>query len=156
MSFSVDTNLGFLTLEGHGRQTNDSRSTSGVPLKSHGYGGSNGLCGRSVVDWRDGPSHRIVWLMVDNHRNTIGTRWLRDPNHRKTIEHDGCPHRPSKNCDGVFWPYIMKQILLKKQVIFIQLLDSRPTSLREPVKYSKIWPSLQSTPQSHHQNLTSY
>ena len=39
---------------------------------------------RNHQDWNDGPSHRIVWPMVDNH--------LGGPkNHRKTIEHDGCP-----------------------------------------------------------------
>ena len=30
----VDTNLSYLTLEGPGRQTVDTRSTSGLPLKS--------------------------------------------------------------------------------------------------------------------------
>ena len=45
----VDTNLGFLTLKGSGRQTLDTRSTSVVPLKSYGHDGSNGLCGRSVA-----------------------------------------------------------------------------------------------------------
>ena len=54
------TNLGYLTFEGSGCQTLDIRSTSVVPLKSNRYDGSNGLCGRSVVDWSDGPSHCIV------------------------------------------------------------------------------------------------
>ena len=38
-----------LNLEGAVRQTVDTRSTSGLPLKSVGYDGSNGLCGRSVA-----------------------------------------------------------------------------------------------------------
>ena len=33
----VDTNLGYLTLEGPGRQTVDARSTLGLPLKIWGY-----------------------------------------------------------------------------------------------------------------------
>ena len=37
----VDTNLGYLTLEGPGRQTVDTRSTSGVPLKTLGSVASN-------------------------------------------------------------------------------------------------------------------
>ena len=37
----LDTNLGFLTLEGPGHQTVDTRSTSGVPLKTLGHNGSN-------------------------------------------------------------------------------------------------------------------
>jgi len=37
----VCTNLGYLTLEGPGRQTVDTRSASGVALKTWGYGGSN-------------------------------------------------------------------------------------------------------------------
>ena len=37
----VDTNLGDLILEGPGQQTVDTRSTSGLPLKSLGYNGSN-------------------------------------------------------------------------------------------------------------------
>ena len=44
ISFSpilVDTNLSYLTLEGPGRQTVDTRSTSGVALKSLGYNASN-------------------------------------------------------------------------------------------------------------------
>ena len=43
------TNLGYVTLERPGRQTVDTRSTSGVPLKSLGYNGSNELLGRSVA-----------------------------------------------------------------------------------------------------------
>ena len=39
----------FLTLEGLGRQTVETRSTSGLPLKPLGYDGSNGLFGRSVA-----------------------------------------------------------------------------------------------------------
>merc|ERR1712020_674826 len=38
-----------LTLGRSGGQTVDTRSTSGVPLKSLGYNGSNDLCGRSVA-----------------------------------------------------------------------------------------------------------
>merc|ERR1712117_167896 len=38
-----------LTLGRSGGQTVDTRSTSGVPLKSLGYNGSNELCGRSVA-----------------------------------------------------------------------------------------------------------
>ena len=38
-----------LTLGGPGGQTVDTRSTSGVPLESLGYNGSNELCGRSVA-----------------------------------------------------------------------------------------------------------
>ena len=38
-----------LTLGRCGGQTIDTRSTSGVPLKSLGYNGSNELCGRSVA-----------------------------------------------------------------------------------------------------------
>ena len=41
--------LGFLTLEGPGRQTGDTRSPPGLPLKSLVYDGSNGLCWRSVA-----------------------------------------------------------------------------------------------------------
>ena len=37
----VDRNLGCLTLEGPGRQTVDTRSTSGVAQKSLGYNASN-------------------------------------------------------------------------------------------------------------------
>ena len=37
----VDTNLSYLTLEEPGRQTFDTRSTSGVPLETLGYDGSN-------------------------------------------------------------------------------------------------------------------
>jgi len=33
----VDTNLSYLTLEGPGRQTVDTRSTSGLALKTLGY-----------------------------------------------------------------------------------------------------------------------
>ena len=36
----VDTNLSYLTLERPGRQTVDTRSTSGVPLKTFGYDGT--------------------------------------------------------------------------------------------------------------------
>ena len=39
--FLVDPNLGYLILEGPGRQTVDTRSTSGLPLKTLGYDGSN-------------------------------------------------------------------------------------------------------------------
>ena len=45
----MDTNLGYLTLEGSECQTLDTRSTSVVPLKSYKYGSANGLCGRSVA-----------------------------------------------------------------------------------------------------------
>ena len=45
----VCTNLSYLTLEGPGRQTVDTRSTSGVPLKSLGYNGSNKLLEKSVA-----------------------------------------------------------------------------------------------------------
>merc|ERR1712203_409523 len=38
-----------LTLGRSGGQTVDTRSTSGLPLKSLGYNGSNELCGRSVA-----------------------------------------------------------------------------------------------------------
>ena len=41
LPFLVYTNLGCLTLEGPGRQTVDTRSTSGLPLKTWGYDGSN-------------------------------------------------------------------------------------------------------------------
>ena len=37
----VDTKLGYLFLEGPGRQMFDTRSTSGVPLKTLGYNASN-------------------------------------------------------------------------------------------------------------------
>ena len=37
----VDKNLSYLTLEGPGHQTVDTRSTSGVPLKTLGYNASN-------------------------------------------------------------------------------------------------------------------
>ena len=37
----VDTNLGYLVLAGPGRQTVDTRSTFGVPLKTLGYNSSN-------------------------------------------------------------------------------------------------------------------
>ena len=37
----VCTNLSYLTLEGPGRQTVDTRSTSGVSLKTLGYNASN-------------------------------------------------------------------------------------------------------------------
>ena len=37
--FLVDMNLGYLTLEGPGRQTVESRPTSGLPLKTLGYDG---------------------------------------------------------------------------------------------------------------------
>ena len=37
----VDTKLGYLTLEGPGRQTVDTRSTSGVAPKTLGYNASN-------------------------------------------------------------------------------------------------------------------
>ena len=37
----VCTNLGYLTLEGPRRQTVDPWSTSGLPLKTWGYDGSN-------------------------------------------------------------------------------------------------------------------
>ena len=37
----VDTNLSYLTLEGLGRQTVETRSTSGVVLKTLGYNASN-------------------------------------------------------------------------------------------------------------------
>ena len=39
----LDTNLGYLTLEGPGRQMVDTRSTSRLPLKTWGYGSSNYL-----------------------------------------------------------------------------------------------------------------
>ena len=39
----------FEALGRSGGQTVDTRSTSGVPLKSLGYNGSNELCGRSVA-----------------------------------------------------------------------------------------------------------
>ena len=39
--FLVDTNLSYLTLEGPGRQTVDTRSTSGVALKTLGCNASN-------------------------------------------------------------------------------------------------------------------
>ena len=45
----MDNFLDILTLEGAGRQTVDTRSTSGLPLKSLGYKGSNELLGRSVA-----------------------------------------------------------------------------------------------------------
>ena len=35
--FLVDTNLGYLNLEGPGRQTVDTRRTSGLPLKTLGF-----------------------------------------------------------------------------------------------------------------------
>ena len=38
-----------LTLEGAGGQTDDTRSTFWVNLKTLGYDGSNWLCGRSVA-----------------------------------------------------------------------------------------------------------
>ena len=37
LPFLVDTNLGYLTLEGPGRQTGDTKSTSGLPLETWGY-----------------------------------------------------------------------------------------------------------------------
>ena len=37
----VDTNLSYMTLEGHGRQTVDTRSISGVTLKTLGYSATN-------------------------------------------------------------------------------------------------------------------
>ena len=40
-----------LTLEGAGGQTDDTRSTFWVNLKTLGYDGSNWLCGRSVAFW---------------------------------------------------------------------------------------------------------
>ena len=49
MAILVCTNLSYLILEGPGRQTVDTRSTSGVPLKTLGYSASNQLCGRSVA-----------------------------------------------------------------------------------------------------------
>ena len=45
----VDKNLSYLTLEGPGRQTVDTRSISWVALKTLGYNASNQLCGRSVA-----------------------------------------------------------------------------------------------------------
>ena len=45
----VCTNLSYLTLEGPGRQTFNTRSTAGVALKTLGYNASNQLCGRSVA-----------------------------------------------------------------------------------------------------------
>ena len=49
LAILVDTNLGYLTLEGPGRQTVDTTSTSGVLLKTLGYNASNWLCGRSMA-----------------------------------------------------------------------------------------------------------
>ena len=45
----VCTNLSYLTLEGPGRQTVDTRSTAGVALKTLGNTASNLLSGRSVA-----------------------------------------------------------------------------------------------------------
>ena len=41
MAIFVCTNLSYLTMEGPGRQTVDTRSTSGVSLKTLGYNASN-------------------------------------------------------------------------------------------------------------------
>ena len=41
MPILVDTNLSYVTLEGPGRQTVDTRSTAGVPLKTLGYNAPN-------------------------------------------------------------------------------------------------------------------
>ena len=49
MTFFLDTNLGFLTLEGPGCHTVDNRSFSVTPPKFHEYDGSNGLCERSLA-----------------------------------------------------------------------------------------------------------
>ena len=43
-------NMDYLTLEGPGRQTVDSRSTSGVPLKSLGHDGSNEQVGGIKIE----------------------------------------------------------------------------------------------------------
>ena len=62
------------------------------------------------VDWNDGPSHRNVWPMVDNHRKP-SNKMVRGPKkHRKTIDHDGCAQpfhsmamvalKTIKICDG--------------------------------------------------------
>ena len=41
LPFLVDTNLGYPPFEGPGQQTADTRSASGLPLKTLGYGSSN-------------------------------------------------------------------------------------------------------------------
>ena len=45
----VCKNQSFLTSEGPGRKTFDTRSTAGVALKTLEYNASNELCGRSVA-----------------------------------------------------------------------------------------------------------
>ena len=60
-----------------------------------------------MVDWNDCPSHRIVWPMVGNHRKPSGLDGVGLKNHRKNIEHNGCPQPfhsmvmvVLKNCNG--------------------------------------------------------
>ena len=50
----MDTNLDCVTLEGAGGQTVDSRSTSGVLLKTLGQDALNELCGRLELSAQQG------------------------------------------------------------------------------------------------------
>ena len=70
----VCTKLDYLTLEGSGRQTFDTRSSSVKPLKSYGYDGSNGLCGRSVASkYFCSPSVRGNWWKSEFFFETLRT-----------------------------------------------------------------------------------
>ena len=71
-----------LTLGRSGGQTVDTRSTSGVPLKSLGYNGSNELCGRSVAS-------KLI-LFEKGVKNSKVWRNLTQPGNN-SVHKSGCP-----------------------------------------------------------------
>ena len=83
MTFFLDTNLGFLTLEGPGCHTVDNRSFSVAPPKFHEYDGSNGLCERSLASklsahcfdtFSPVQAKKLVtrWILGENQKNFNG------------------------------------------------------------------------------------